>query len=124
MIPENKCIRANPDYTKISSCQQLIAERKDFFVFFSKVLSLTGNVVRLKILYLFSKEKELCPCDLADILSMSVPAISQHLRKLRDADIVKSRREGQTIFYSLKKDCLHIIEPLVQHINNSKDALV
>ena len=87
------------------------------------VLALAGNGVRLKILYLLSEETELCPCDLADILEMTVPAISQHLRKLKDAKIVKTRKEGQTIFYALKGDHLPIIEPLFQYIDNAKGVL-
>ncbi|MBK9939143.1 MAG: ArsR family transcriptional regulator, partial [Chitinophagaceae bacterium] len=35
------------------------------------------------MIYLLEEEKELCPCDLSDILGMSIPAVSQHLRKLR-----------------------------------------
>jgi DNA-binding transcriptional ArsR family regulator len=55
---------------------------------------------------------------------MTVPAVSQHLRKMRDADIVQTRKDGQTIFYALKEDHLSIIEPLFHHIDHSKDALV
>jgi DNA-binding transcriptional ArsR family regulator len=42
-----------------------------------------------------------CVCDLAEVLELSDSAISQHLRKLKDRNIVKTRRQGQTIFYSL-----------------------
>lgn len=65
------------------------------------MLALAGNEVRLKILFLIYEENELCPCDLSDILGMSIPAVSQHLRKLRDGGLIESRREGQTIFYKL-----------------------
>ena len=44
---------------------------------------------------------ELCPCDIADVLEMSVPAISQHIRKMKDVDLLTSRREGQTLYYSI-----------------------
>uniref|UniRef100_UPI00404B71FE ArsR/SmtB family transcription factor n=1 Tax=Flavobacterium sp. TaxID=239 RepID=UPI00404B71FE len=67
----------------------------------TKLLSIAGNDVRLKILYLLEEEGELCPCDLADILKMSVPAVSQHIRKIKDAGIITSRRDGQTLYYSL-----------------------
>jgi len=70
----------------------------------TKLLSIAGSDVRLKILYLLNLENELCPCDLADILKMSVPAISQHIRKIKDAGIINSRRDGQTLYYSLNKD--------------------
>ena len=47
--------------------------------------------------------KDLCVCDLADILQITIPAISQHMRKLKDGNALQTRRSGQTIFYSLKK---------------------
>jgi len=80
-------------------------------------LALAGNEVRLKIIYLLEEAKELCPCDLSDILGMSVPAVSQHLRKLKDGNIVETRKEGQTIYYSLTQDNLKILKPFFKHIN-------
>jgi DNA-binding transcriptional ArsR family regulator len=80
-------------------------------------LALAGNEVRLKIVYLLEEEKELCPCDLADILGMSIPAVSQHLRKLKDGNIVETRKEGQTIYYSLTQENLKILKPFFKHIN-------
>ena len=80
------------------------------------MLSLAGNDVRMKMLYLLEEENELCVCDLADILEMTIPAVSQHLRKLKDGNILQTRRSGQTIFYSLKEEHLEIIKPLFEHI--------
>lgn len=121
---DNKCIRVFADQDQIKTCRKKLARYEVSFALLSKVLALAGNKVRLKILYLLSEETELCPCDLSDILEMTVPAVSQHLRKLRDADLVQFRKEGQTIFYALKKDHLSIIQPLFHHIDHSKDALV
>ena len=56
---------------------------------------------RLDILYLLTRETELCVCDLADILSTTVSAVSHQLRILREHGLVDPRRHGQTIFYSL-----------------------
>uniref|UniRef100_UPI0040474852 ArsR/SmtB family transcription factor n=1 Tax=Mariniflexile sp. TaxID=1979402 RepID=UPI0040474852 len=75
-----------------------------------------GNEVRLKILFLLNMENELCPCDLADILEMSVPAISQHIRKMKDAGIIASRREGQTLYYSLNEDKTDILNSIFKSI--------
>jgi DNA-binding transcriptional ArsR family regulator len=63
------------------------------------------------------EEKELCPCDLADILGMSIPAVSQHLRKLKDGNIVQTRKERQTIYYSLTQENLKILKSFFKHIN-------
>jgi DNA-binding transcriptional ArsR family regulator len=65
------------------------------------LLALAGNSQRLRILYLLHAHKEMCVCDLAEVLELTVSAVSQHLRKLKDKNIVKARREGQTIYYSL-----------------------
>ena len=70
----------------------------------------------MKILYLLEEESELCVCDLADILEMTIPAVSQHLRKLKDGNVLQTRRNGQTIYYSLKSEHLEIIKPLFEHI--------
>jgi len=64
-------------------------------------LGVAGNLQRLKILYLLHAHKEMCVCDLAEILELSDSAASQHLRKLKDKNMVKTRRERQTIYYSL-----------------------
>lgn len=65
------------------------------------LLAVSGNRQRLKIIYLLHAHKEMCVCDLAECLEMKTSAVSQHLRKLKDKNIVRSRREKQTIYYSL-----------------------
>ena len=79
------------------------------------ILSFVGSDVRLKILYLPEGEENLCVCDLSEILQMTTPAVSQHLRKLKDGGFIRSRRQGQTIFYSLKEEQGDILKPLFQH---------
>ncbi len=98
--PES-CIRAEADHAQIARCRVYMSEQLPYFKAMSSALALAGNEVRLKILYLLDKESELCPCDLADILRMSVPAISQHLRKMRDGNLLVFRKEGKTIYYAI-----------------------
>jgi DNA-binding transcriptional ArsR family regulator len=62
---------------------------------------LGGNVQRLKILYLLYAHKEMCVCDITEVLGMTDSAVSQHLRKLKDKNLVRTRRDSQTIYYSL-----------------------
>ena len=64
-------------------------------------LALAGNIQRIKILYLLHAHKEMCVCDLAEVLEVTDSAVSQHLRKLKDNSLVKTRRKGQAIYYSL-----------------------
>lgn len=112
-----RCIRAFADHAQIQSCRETLKAGFDGFSLLSRVLELAGNEVRLKILYLLNREKELCPCDLSDILELSVPAVSQHLRKLKDGNVIKFRREGLTIYYSLKDDHLEILRPFFKWMN-------
>ncbi|MDA8353176.1 MAG: metalloregulator ArsR/SmtB family transcription factor [Firmicutes bacterium] len=59
-----------------------------------------GDKTRLRILALL-KEEDLCVGELVEILKMTQPAVSQHVRKLRQARLVRERRQGQWVFYSL-----------------------
>lgn len=110
------CIRPYADQVLIGECKKKLQKAETSFNRLSQVLSLAGNDVRMKMLYLLEEENELCVCDLADILEMTIPAVSQHLRKLKDGNILQTRRSGQTIFYSLKEEHLEIIKPLFEHI--------
>ncbi len=110
------CIRPYADQVLIGECKKKLQKAETSFSRLSQVLSLAGNEVRIKILYLLEEENELCVCDLAEILEMTIPAVSQHLRKLKDGNILQTRRSGQTIYYSLKEEHLEIIKPLFEHI--------
>ncbi|MBU3015920.1 metalloregulator ArsR/SmtB family transcription factor [Poseidonibacter lekithochrous] len=78
--------------------EQLILENNKFFEK-EKLFSLLGSEVRLKIIYLLLKYEKLCVCDISEILQMNQSPISQHLRKLKDAEILISKREGILINY-------------------------
>ncbi|MFW6035188.1 MAG: ArsR/SmtB family transcription factor [Halothermotrichaceae bacterium] len=62
-----------------------------------------GDPTRIKILYAL-KERELCVCDLSELLEMSASAISHQLRVLRNKKLVKFRKEGRSVYYSLDDD--------------------
>lgn len=83
----SSCIRLFADQEQIQLCKETLDENEDAFTRLAQVYALAGNEARLKILYLIQQQNELCPCDLSDILQMTVPAISQHLRKLKDASL-------------------------------------
>ncbi|MFN3839776.1 MAG: ArsR/SmtB family transcription factor [Cyclobacteriaceae bacterium] len=117
---KNTCIRVLADPVQIRQCRQKIDENKKSFEVISNVLALGGNQARLKILYLLEEEGELCPCDISDILGMTVPAISQHLRKLKDGNIIEARKVGQTIFYSLRKENLKLLRPFFKAIEEKE----
>lgn len=110
------CSRAFADQVLIAECKKKIQKAELSFARLSQVLTLASNDVRMKILYLLEEESELCVCDLADMLEMTIPAVSQHLRKLKDGNILQTRRSGQTIYYSFKEEHLEIVRPLFGHI--------
>src|SRR5216684_2078012 len=64
-------------------------------------LAIAGNPTRLRIIYLLAELKEVCVCDIADILGVTMSAVSQHLAKFKAYGLVKTRREAQTLYYSL-----------------------
>lgn len=116
MENNQSCVRAYADKVQIDNCRATLQTNHMAFTQLSGLLALAGNEVRLKIIFLLEEENELCPCDLSDILGMSTPAVSQHLRKLKDGNVIAGRRKGQTIFYSLKQDQLSLLRPFFQHI--------
>ena len=122
-MENNSCIRLYADHEQIKNCKSKLKTAQRSFSQLSNILALAGNEVRLKIIYLLEEENELCPCDLSDILSMSIPAVSQHLRKLKDGNIVETRKEGQTIYYSLTQENLKILKPFFKHINQQTEKL-
>ncbi len=75
-----------------------------------------GDSTRLRILFALF-ESELCVCDLAKTCGLTVSAVSHQLRILKQAKLVKHRREGKSVFYSLADDHVHgILEQGMEHI--------
>ena len=64
-------------------------------------LKALGHPVRLGIAMRLAAEPETCACDFAEIFDVSQPTVSQHLKVLREAGLVQTRREGTQIYYSL-----------------------
>ena len=77
-----------------------------------------GDSTRIKILYALF-EAELCVCDIAQLLGMTQPAISHQLRILKQMNLVRTRREGRTVFYSLADG--HIASILSQGMEHIKE---
>jgi ArsR family transcriptional regulator, lead/cadmium/zinc/bismuth-responsive transcriptional repressor len=123
LMDNTKCIRVDADLEQINECKKKLKDNSRSFAQLSKVLELAGNEVRLKMLFLLEEEDRLCPCDLSDILGISIPAVSQHLRKLKDGNVIESTREGQTIYYSLKEEHLKILKPFFKYINQQNSKL-
>ncbi len=68
------------------------------------VFSALADRARLKILFAFQSGTELCVCDVAHVLGVSVSTASHHLRKLRDLRLLKYRNDGKMAYYSLRDE--------------------
>ena len=89
--------------------EELIKELADFYKVF-------GDATRVKILCVLL-ESEMCVCDLAELLEMTQSAISHQLRVLKQMKLVKNRREGKTVYYSLADGHIqNIISQGMEHI--------
>ncbi len=74
----------------------------------AELFRIFGDSTRIKILYVLF-EAEMCVCDIAELLRMTQSAISHQLRVLKQSKLVKFRREGKTIYYSLADDHVRTI---------------
>ncbi len=82
----------------------------------AEVFKIFGDSTRIRILYVLF-EAEVCVCDLAQLLNMKQSAISHQLKILKQAKLVKSRREGKSVFYSLADDHVRtIINQGMEHV--------
>lgn len=76
-----------------------------------------GDPTRIKILFVLF-QSEMCVCDLAEVLQMTQSAISHQLRLLKQMKLVKNRREGKTVFYSLADGHIQtILDQGMEHIS-------
>lgn len=68
----------------------------------AKEFNMVGDPTRLKICYLLCRHKELSVGEVADLIDVSISAVSRTLQKLKKMGIVKNRREFRTVYYQLK----------------------
>lgn len=82
----------------------------------AEIFKVFGDSTRIKILYVLF-ESEMCVCDIAQLLNMNQSAISHQLKILKQSRLVKSRREGKAVFYSLADGHVRtIINQGLEHI--------
>jgi len=106
------CVHENvvSQVLKVMPQDQELLDLADFFKAF-------GDATRIKILYVLS-QSEMCVCDIANLLKMGQSAISHQLRVLKQMRLVKFRREGKTVFYSLADGHIEsILAQGMEHIN-------
>ena len=93
--------------------EELLYDLGDFF----KIL---GDSTRIKILSALF-QSEMCVCDIAALLGMTQSAISHQLRVLKQGKLVKQRKEGKVVYYSLDDDHIkHIVDQGLTHISEKR----
>ena len=105
------CIHENvvQDVLRRMPEEELLYDLAEFFKVF-------GDSTRIRILYAL-KENELCVCDIANLLDLTQTAVSHQLRVLKSSKLVKARRSGKTVFYSLDDDHIHsILDMGIHHL--------
>ncbi|MDO3676036.1 ArsR/SmtB family transcription factor [Paenibacillus ehimensis] len=85
-------------------------------------LKLLGDKTRLTMLALL-KERALCVCDIVELLDISQPNASQHLRKLKSAGLVNETRKGQWIYYSLTIEDKPYVQAVLGYIPSYKQKI-
>ncbi len=114
MNEEGACQIFHVDEEKVLKLkEELIGEYKALTL--SEIFKALGDPTRVKILYTLM-ENELCVCDIATLLEMTVSAISHQLRLLRNLKLVKFRKEGKMVYYSLDDEHVKkLLEMGVEH---------
>lgn len=83
----------------------------------AELFKIFGDSTRMKILFVLF-EAEVCVCDLAEALNMTQSAISHQLKILKQSKLIKSRRDGKQVFYSLADDHVYtIINQGMEHVH-------
>ncbi len=99
---QDKCEITLVDKEKVAqSKEQLLPD--DVYAEAAEIFSALADSNRAKILYTLMK-RALCVCDIAAVIGISDSAVSQHLRILRTLRLVKQRKEGRMMYYSLNDD--------------------
>jgi DNA-binding transcriptional ArsR family regulator len=115
-IPKDVCETTCFDEEVVKRVQPKIEEITNVELIF-KALS---DATRLKITYALTLEKELCVCDVANIIGSTTATASHHLRYLRNMGLAKYRKEGKLVFYSVVDN--HVLQLVRIALEHSKEG--
>jgi ArsR family transcriptional regulator, lead/cadmium/zinc/bismuth-responsive transcriptional repressor len=105
---------------KVKNVQQKLSKVNTLEV--AKMFKALSDDTRIKIVYSLAVEKELCVCDVANIVGASMATASHHLRLLRNMGLAKYRKEGKLVYYSLDDD--HLKQLIQIAFTHRKEALI
>jgi len=86
----------------------------------SKAMS---DLNRLKIVTLIQREQKLCVCEISDTLGLSQPLVSRHLKQLKEAKVVESRKEGKWMIYAIYAEPSALLERYLQELRADEKGL-
>lgn len=87
----------------------------------ARVFRVLGDETRARIVYALAQADRLCVCDIAQIVGLSLPAVSHHLRVLREQNMARASKEGKMVFYSLADDHVaSLIRQGAEHASETK----
>lgn len=95
------------DRERVEAAKRIVSAEEHVLPALVELYKLLGNGTRLKIL-LALRQGELCVCDMAHVLGLSVPATSHQLKLLRDQEWVRMRNDGKMVYYRLDSDGLRM----------------
>lgn len=95
--------------------------KPELFNKLAEFFKIIGDPTRTKILFALD-QNEMCVCDIANVLNMSKSSISHQLATLRKSGIVKCRREGKEVYYTLDDDHVkQVFEVGIEHIEHKEE---
>ncbi len=115
--PAEACDVRTVDPSRVARGRALLLDDEVYFELAETFRALADST-RAKIVFSLLQQ-ELCVCDLATVVGMSESAVSQHLRVLRNLRLVKTRRDGKLVYYSL--DDAHVRDLLGVSLNHLRD---
>ena len=118
----DRCEVRHVDAQKVERGRALLLDDERYMAL-AETFRALGDSSRAKILYSLVQQ-ELCVCDLAAVVGLSESAVSQHLRILRSLRLVKSRREGKMVYYSLDDAHIRILlDVCLDHVQHGSEAI-
>lgn len=119
-LPRNDCCCQSEEVHQelVDKVRQLLPDDEVLYDL-AELFKIFGDSTRIRLLYALL-ESELCVCDLALVLGLSQSAVSHQLRVLKGSKLVRFRREGKTVFYSLADS--HVLSILNQGMEHIEEA--
>lgn len=115
MTAVETCITEGIHQDTVRRVRRLMPEQVDLYEL-ADLFKLFGDSTRIAILWALC-ESEMCVCDLCALLQMKQPAVSHQLKNLKQARVVKTRRDGKVIYYSLDDDHIRTLLNLgMEHV--------